>query len=185
MAGQQLAQLVVGVVHTPVQNFHRRHDKARGAEAALNGRFLHKGLLDVGQLAVGAHEALQGGDVLALGPHGQVQAGVVALAVDEHVAGAAFAHLAALFHGGHGEVVAEHIRQRCPDVHHFLHFLAVEEERHQLILILCHYSSPPASFTDSMRQRLALSTAMWERKALLARQESRGWMSSSTVRPNC
>ena len=122
MAGQQLAQLVVGVVHAPVQDLHRRHDKARGAEAALNGRLLHKGLLDVGQLTVGAHKPLQGGDVLALGPHGQVQAGVVALAVDEDVAGAAFAHLAALLHGGHGEVAAPHIRQGCPDVHPFFHF---------------------------------------------------------------
>ena len=32
---------------------------------------------------------------------------------------------------------------------------------------------------------MALSTAMWDRKALLARQESRGWIFSSTVRPNC
>ena len=52
-----------------------------------------------------------------------------------------------LYTSGHGEVVAEHIRQRGPDVYHPLHLLAVEEEGHQLILILCHYSSPPASFT--------------------------------------
>ena len=160
MARQQLAELVIGIVYPTIQNLHRRHDEAGDAEAALDAGLLHEGLLNVGELAVGTHETLQRGDMLALGPHRQIQTGVIALAVDEDVAGAALPHLTALFHGGHGEVVAEHIRQRGPDVYHPLHLLAVEEEGHQLILILCHYSSPPASFTDSIRQRLALSTAM-------------------------
>ena len=39
------------------RDLHRRQDKARGAEAALDGRLVHKGLLDVAELAVGAQQA--------------------------------------------------------------------------------------------------------------------------------
>ena len=176
MAGQQLAQLVVGVVLAAFQNLHGGHDEARRAEAALNGRFLDKGLLNVGQFAVGAGETFQGADVLALGPDGQIDAGVEGFPVDDHVAGAALAHLTALFDRVQGEVVAEHIGQRCPDVDVFFHILPVEVEVNGLILgdMLFHYSAPPHSFTDSIKARLALSTAMCIRKSLAARQESRG-----------
>ena len=177
MAGQELPQLLVGVLLAALQDLHCRQDEARGAEAALDGRLVHKGLLDVRELAVGAQQPLQGADVLALRPDRQVDAGVIGLSVNEDVAGAALPHLAALLHGGHPEVVAEHIGEAGPHVHRALHILTVQVEMDRLILhhvFLRHHRSPPASFTAWMNARRALSTAMCIRKSLAARQESRG-----------
>ena len=109
----------------------------------------------------------------------QIDAGVEALAVNDDVAGSALPHLAALFHAGHVVVIPKHIGQAGPDVHHPFHILAIQIKMDQLIL--CHYSSPPASFTDSINARLVLSTAMCSRKSLAARQESRGLMSAVTA----
>ena len=177
--GEELAQLRVRIELAALQNLHRRHDKAGGAETALNGGLVDKGLLDVAELAVGPHQALQCADTLTLCPDSQIDAGVEALAVNDNIAGTAFSHLAALFHAGHVIVVPKHIGQAGPDVHHPFHILAIQVEMDQLIL--CHYSSPPASFTDSINARLALSTAMCSRKSLAARQESRGLMSAVTA----
>ena len=127
--------------------------------AVVATELIHKGLLDVAGLAVGAEKSLQSADVLAVRPHRQIDAGVERLAVDEHGAGTALAHLAALFHGGHVIVVAEHIRQAGADIHHLLHVLAVDITADQLIL-LAHTSSPPASSMDFTKQRLAISTAI-------------------------
>src|SRR5699024_704182 len=124
-------------------------------------------------------EPFQGADLLAVSPGGQVQAGVEALAVDDDVARAALAHLAALFHRREAEVVAEHIGKAGADVHHRGHGLAIDGAMD--FFKLCHQRSPPARWMDSVRQRLASSTAMCSRKALDARQESRGWMSWSTA----
>jgi len=172
VAGELLAQLVVRVLDAGVQNLGRGHDEARGAEAALNGGLVHKGLLDVGDLAVRAHEPLERQYVLALGPRGEVEAGVDGLAVDEHVARAALADLAALLDGGQAEVVAQHVREARAHVDHLFNGLAVDGAFDKLVL--CHYSSPPQRLTDSTRQRRAISTAMCWRNALDARHESRG-----------
>ena len=180
MAGEQLAQLLTGVFLAGFQYLHGGHYEAGGAEAALHGGLLHKGLLNVRKLAVRAKQPLEGADMLALGPYGQVNAAVEAFAVYEHVAGAALAYLAALLYGGEVVVVAEHVGQGSPDVYHLFYVLAVYVAVNKLIL--CHYSSPPARIMDSVMQRLAVSTAICWRKALLARQESRGLMSSRTVR---
>ena len=179
MPGEELAQLRVRIELSAFQDLHRRHDKAGGAEAALNGGLVDKRLLNVAQLTVGPHQAFQRADALALCPDSQIDAGVEALAVNDDVARAALPHLAALFHAGHVVIVPKHIGQAGPDVHHPFHILAIQIKMDQLIL--CHYSSPPASFTDSINARLALSTAMCSRKSLAARQESRGLMSAVTA----
>ncbi|MPM76835.1 hypothetical protein SDC9_123834 [bioreactor metagenome] len=186
MARKQLTQLVVRIFLAGFQNLHGGENEAGGAETALNGGLVHKGLLNVGQLAVGAQKALQRADGLAIRPDRKVYAGVKRLAVDEDVARAAFAHLAALFHRGHAKVVAEHIRQRRPRVHHPLDLFAVEGEADGFILhhMLFHHSAPPASRTLSINPRLALSTAMCSRKSRLARQLSLGLISSFTAWAN-
>ena len=79
-------------------------------------------------------------------------------------------------------IVAEHVSQARADVYHLLALFAVDCACYKLILR--HYTSPPQRLTDSTRQRFAISTAMCCRKALLARQESLGWMSSRTVLEN-
>ncbi len=63
---------------------------------------------------LGPSRPSSGADVLALGPYRQIDAGVEGLAVDEDGAGAALPHLAALFHAGHAEVIAQHVRQDWP-----------------------------------------------------------------------
>ncbi|CAN3976040.1 Rubredoxin-like domain-containing protein, partial [Dysosmobacter welbionis] len=95
VAGEEFSQFIVRVLLAALQDLHCRQDKARRAEAALDGRLVHKGLLDVAELAVRAQQPFQGADVLALRPHGQINAGVVCLPVDQDVAGAALPHLAA------------------------------------------------------------------------------------------
>lgn len=97
VAGEELAQFVVGVFLAGVDDLGRRQNKARDAEAALDGGFVHEGLLHVGKRPVRVHQAFKRDDVLALGPDSQIQTGVDCLAVNECGARAAFADLTALF----------------------------------------------------------------------------------------
>ena len=76
VAGDELAQLLPGVLLAGAHDLHGGHDDAGGAEAALDGGLLHKGPLDGGQAPVRLLEALHGEDALTLGPHAQVDAGV-------------------------------------------------------------------------------------------------------------
>ena len=71
--GQELAQLVVRVLHARVQNLRRGQNEARRAEAALNRRLVDKRLLDIRERPVGVHEPFEGDDVLALCPDGKIQ----------------------------------------------------------------------------------------------------------------
>ena len=180
VAGEELPELVVSVFLAGIHDLGGGQDEAGRAEAALDGSFVHERLLDIGDRAVGVHETLERDDVLALSPDGEVQAGIDRFAVDERGACAALADLAALFDGREPEVIAEHVRQTCADVDDLFHVLAVDIAFDQRVL--CHQISPPQRLTDSMRARLAISTAICFRNALLARQESRGLMSSSTAR---
>ena len=81
MPGEELPQFCIRIEPAAFQNLHRRHKKTGGAEAALDSRFLKERLLNVAQLAVGAKQALQRADALALRPNRKVNAGVEALPV--------------------------------------------------------------------------------------------------------
>ena len=179
MPGQQPSQLLVGVELAGVQDLHRRHDEARCAEAALNCGLLHKCLLNIRELPVRTEQALQRLYLLALCPDRKVDAGVEGLAVDQHVAGAALSDLAAFLDRSHSEIVAEHVRETCADIHHLLNLFAVQIETDQLILC-AHQASPPALRTASSRHFPAISTAMCWRKALDDLQEFLGLMSEMT-----
>ncbi|MPM76125.1 hypothetical protein SDC9_123120 [bioreactor metagenome] len=134
MTGEEFSELVARVLLAGFEDLHGGHDKSRRAEAALNGRFVHKRLLDVAELSVGAEQALQRADVLAFRPDGEVDAGVVAFPVDNDVAGAAFADFAAFFNGSQAVVVSEHVRQRGANVHIRFHVLAVDITLDKLFL---------------------------------------------------
>ena len=125
MAGEELSELVIGVEAVRLQDLDRSHDEARRAEAALDSGLFNERLLDVAQLAVGPHQAFERADVLAVRPDGEVDARVECLAVDDDVAGAALADLAALLHGRHMVIVSQHIGQRRTHVDHFLNVFAV------------------------------------------------------------
>ena len=125
VAGEELSELIVCVKAVCLQDLDRRHHKARRAEAALDGGFFNERLLNVAQLTVGTEQAFERADVLALRPDSEIDAGVEGLTVDEDIASAALADLAALFHGGHVVVVAQHIGERSAHVDHFFNVLAV------------------------------------------------------------
>ena len=81
MTREQLSQLGVGVEGVRLENLLCRHDEAGRAKAALDRRLVYERLLDIRELAVCPCQALEGEDMLALGPHRKVDAGVERLAV--------------------------------------------------------------------------------------------------------
>ena len=93
----------------------RRADLPRRAVAALEAVMLDERLLQRVQ-AVAVRQALDRGDLAALVLHRQRQAGVDALAVDQHRAGAAGALVAALLGAGEAEVVAQQVEERGAQV---------------------------------------------------------------------
>ena len=58
VAGEELAQLGIGLLLAALHDLPGAHNEAGGAEAALDGSLIDKGLLNIGQFAVGAHKAL-------------------------------------------------------------------------------------------------------------------------------
>ena len=81
------------------------------AEAALQAVAVAERLLHVAQLPVGGRQALDGGDLGAVGLHGEHQAGAHRVAVEQHRARPAHAVLAAEVGAGEGEVLAEDVGQ--------------------------------------------------------------------------
>ena len=86
MAGEQLAQLFIRILPAGLQNLNGRENKTGRAEAALDRGLLHKCLLNVAQLAVGAQKTLQRADMLAIRPDSQIDAGIECLPIDQDVA---------------------------------------------------------------------------------------------------
>ena len=65
------------------------------------------------------------------------------------------ATLAALLHAGQPEVVAEHVRQGRPHVHHLLHGLAVDGAADQFVLDAhALWTRPPSSAGSARRDSL-------------------------------
>ena len=87
----------------------RGHDHACGAEAALKGLRIEKGLLHLVQLAVGG-EPLDGGDRVPCTAIGRHEAGMVGHAVEPHRAGAAVALVAPLLDAEKAKPA-----QECPE----------------------------------------------------------------------
>ena len=114
VAGQRDADLVVGRVRVVAQERGRRHDEAGRAEPALQAVVVAERRLDRRQRAVGAAEALDGGDLGAVGLHGEHQARAHGLAVEQHGAGAADAVLAAEVGAGEPAPLAQEVGQREP-----------------------------------------------------------------------
>ena len=109
---QHVEQVVVADVRLALQHADRQHQKARRAEAALQAVVIHEGLLHrMQRVAIG--QSFDGADFLALGLHGEHQAGAHRLAIDDHGAGAADAVLAADMGAGLAAILADGIGQRA------------------------------------------------------------------------
>lgn len=92
-----------------------RHDLARRAVAALKGVVLDEGRLH-GMKGASRCQALDGGDILAFGHHGEGEARERPASVDVHRTGAAFATIAALLGSGETEALAQRVEQRRPRI---------------------------------------------------------------------
>ena len=110
---EHVEQILVADVGLALEHADRQHQEARRAEAALQAVVIHEGLLHRMQL-VAVGEALDGADLLAVGLHGEHQAGAHRLAVDDHRAGAADAVLAADMGAGLAAILADGVGQRAP-----------------------------------------------------------------------
>ena len=91
-------------------------------------------------------EPFDGGDLAALVLHGQREAAVDALAVDQHRAGAAGALVAALLGAEQVQLLAQQIEQRGAHVHRDLQVAAIDVEAHGGLP-----SSPPSALNARMR----------------------------------
>ena len=97
VAGHRETRFVSGRVRVCLQQRHRRHDLARGAEAALRPQFIDHGLLYRVQFARRAFQPLDGGDCPAPDRVSQRRAGIVRDAVDQHRARATLGPITAQF----------------------------------------------------------------------------------------
>ena len=114
VAGQPLADLLVRGAGIVAQERGHRGDEAGGAESALQPVVLAERLLDGGQRAVGRGDALDGGDLAAVGLHREDQAGAHRLPVEQDGARAADAVLAAQVGAGELAALAQEVGQGQP-----------------------------------------------------------------------
>ena len=111
VADQRVPDLLAGRAAGPADQVERGQDHAGGAEAALRGAAAQEALLQRVHGLAGAHQPAQRGHLAARGLHGQGQAAVHRLAVQQHGAGAADALAAAVADVGQAELVVQHVEQ--------------------------------------------------------------------------
>src|SRR5919206_3442860 len=111
IAGQPLADLLVGGERIFPQQIDTGHQHAGRAEAALQGMELAERLLERRQLLARA-QALDGLDGGAVRLHREGQTGAGAVAVDQDRAGATDAVLAARMRPGEAEFLAQEVVQQ-------------------------------------------------------------------------
>ena len=106
MPGYELAKLLPCVPSSAVYKFHSGQNQARRTEAALDGCFIDEGLLNFVELSRRTLESFDGQDVLALCPHGQVEAGIHGSPINQDRTGPAFTDPAASLDGGQVQPVS-------------------------------------------------------------------------------
>src|SRR5579884_31975 len=147
VAGQPIFDVVDSGVGIALQQLVGAHEKAGGAEPALQAVLVAVGLLDRMQLAVRAGQPFDRHQVGALSLDGEHDARAHGLAVHQDGAGAAYAVLASDVGAGQIALVAQEIHQRLADLdgalvldavdaqadgsagRHLLRLLPVEAER--------------------------------------------------------
>src|SRR5258706_15952685 len=100
IAGERKASVVAGRFWSHLEERNRGHDLAGRAETALRRQFLDESLLHRVQFAIGAFQALNGGDLAATQRMRQRRARVMRYIVDQDGAGAALATIAAKLGAG-------------------------------------------------------------------------------------
>ena len=113
LSGDGLADRLLAGVRVAVEQRPRRHQHARGAEAALQPVAAHEALLDGVEHAVHL-EVLDRAHLVAAGHRGQHGAGLDRLPVQPGHAGAAVAGVATPVRPGQPELVAQEVDQQQP-----------------------------------------------------------------------
>src|SRR5207248_3169046 len=126
IAGEPVARFFLGRVLVFVEQRLRRDDKARCAEAALQGGVLQEFLLHrMQRLTLG--DALDRQDRAALGLDAEHQAGTHDIAVDDDRAGAAIARAAAFLAARQVQFVAQAVEQCLLRLAEEFHRLAIDD----------------------------------------------------------
>ena len=113
VAGDGVANLVVGGLGLLLEESVAGHQHAGRAEAALQPVLLKEALLQRMELAV-LFEAFDGHDLAAVGLHGEDRARLDGAAVHDDRAGAAVARVAPDVGAGEPQVLAEEVDQQQP-----------------------------------------------------------------------
>src|SRR5262249_1790688 len=111
VAGDRLADFLFAGVLVAREERARRHQHARGAEAALQSVLFGEALLHRVELAA-LLQALDGSDLRAVGLHREHGARLDRLAVELNSAGAAVRGVAADVRAGHAENLAQQVHQQ-------------------------------------------------------------------------
>src|SRR5215469_7629409 len=114
----------------------RAHDHAGRAEAALQAVHHAKAFLQRRQRAVGIGHAFDGGDLAAIGLHGEHGAGFHRHAVDIDGAGTAMGGLAADMGAGHLQILADEMHEQRARLDEAFDLGAVDLHGH---MRFCHY----------------------------------------------
>ena len=139
VAGDGLTDLFFGRVGVFFQEGDQRHQKAGGAVAALDGVGFPEGFLQ-GMQVVRRAQPFDGHNLVAVGLHGEHQAGTDRLAVEQDGTGPAHAMLAADVGAGQSQIVAQKVAQQQPWLHGPLIFRAVDGDCDRLQII--HHTLP-------------------------------------------
>ncbi|CAB1369274.1 protein of unknown function [Denitratisoma oestradiolicum] len=160
VAAEGFLDVVLGGVWVVTEEFEGGHDEPWGAEAALKAVSLDEGLLDRMEAAgLAVAQALDGGDLCAIGLNCQGQAGTSRTAVDQHGAYPADAMLTAHMGAAQGQFMAQEIHQGQAGFHVPLVASAIDRDAHGLLcrhqefllsVVCATYPSRPAA---SARQR--------------------------------
>src|SRR5690606_10206312 len=125
VASQVVADLSFGGIRIDVEESFGCHEKARGAEAALQRGFFEEDLLQRMQFGA-ASQAFDGFDDRILGLHRQHETGVYRPAVDDHGARTAVTVSTAFFGAREVQLLPQHLKQRLAGIRQKLALLPIE-----------------------------------------------------------
>src|SRR5213594_868293 len=167
VAGNRVADVVLGRLRVLGEERGGRHQHARDAEAALRHAVTHERVLH-GRERPAARQPLDGGHGAPSRLHREHEAARHELAIQMHGARAAVAGAATLLGSGEAEVLAERVEQRDVRLHERLDGLAVDGEAQDLL-----------GHDETSVQAVARSSATARSAARAIACEVSGWPSSA------
>src|ERR1700722_18263545 len=177
IAADRLANFFLRWIGIASQQRMGRHEHARSTEAALQRMELAKRILQYAQPLRVGRQALDGGDLCAIGLHREKQAGKHPVAVQKNGAGAAHAVFAAGMRAGEIKRFTQEIDQRQTRRHGRAARLAVDGE---IDAVLRHQIRPATAWSRASAMARATSTPAMRRRCA-----AEAWMSLIASMPPC